>query len=222
MLSEISSANRLSASATATASAAGNSSADLQNQFLTLLIAQLKNQDPTNPMDNSQLTTQLAQINTLAGIENLNTTLSSISGQINTTQSVQNTLLIGHGVMVPGDAILVGEEATTPFGFTTDTAATSVTATIKDSSGNVIAQLDLGAMGAGTHTFQWDGTLEDESAAPAGKYSVSIDAANDTGAIHTSSLTYAMVYGVNPTANGAVLNLGAYGTATLDQIKQIL
>lgn len=220
MLSELSSANRLSTRATSSTS--GNSSADLQDQFLTLLIAQLKNQDPTNPMDNSQLTTQLAQINTLAGIENLNTTLSSISGQINTNQSVQNTLLIGHGVMVPGDAILVGEEATTPFGFETDSAANSVTATIKDSSGNVVAQLDLGAMGAGTHTFQWDGTLDDESAAPAGKYSVSIDATNDTGAIHTSSLTYAMVYGVTPSATGAVLNLGTYGTASLDQIKQIL
>jgi len=220
MLSTLSSANRLSDATPAAPS--GNSSADLQNQFLTLLIAQLKNQDPTNPMDNSQLTTQLAQINTLAGIENLNTTMSSISGQINTNQSVQNTLLIGHGVMVPGDAILVGEEVTTPFGFETDTTASSVTATIKDSNGNVVAQLDLGAMNAGTHTFQWDGTLTDDSAAPAGKYSVSIDASNDTGAIHTTSLTYAMVYGVNPTANGAVLNLGAYGTATLDQIKQIL
>ncbi|SER14589.1 flagellar basal-body rod modification protein FlgD [Rosenbergiella nectarea] len=220
MLSDISSTNRLSASATTTAS--GNSSTDLQNQFLTLLIAQLKNQDPTNPMDNSQLTTQLAQINTLAGIENLNTTLSSISGQINTNQSVQNTLLIGHGVMVPGDAILVGEEATTPFGFETDAAASAVTATIKDSDGNVIAQLDLGPMGAGTHTFQWDGTLDDDSVAPAGKYTVTIDASNDTGALKTTPLTYAIVYGVSPTATGAVLNLGTYGTATLDQIKQIL
>lgn len=218
MLSAISSANRLSASD----SASGNSSADLQNQFLTLLIAQLKNQDPTNPMDNSQLTTQLAQINTLAGIENLNSTLSSISGQINTNQSVQNTLLIGHGVMVPGDAILVGDEATTPFGFETDATANAVSATIKDSSGNVVAQLDLGAMGAGTHTFQWDGTLADDSPAPAGKYTISIDATNDTGAIHTSPLTYAIVYGVTPTASGAVLNLGTYGTASLDQIKQIL
>jgi len=62
---------------------AGSSAQDLQDSFLTLLVAQLKNQDPTNPMDNSQLTTQLAQINTVSGIEKLNTTLGSISGQIN-------------------------------------------------------------------------------------------------------------------------------------------
>jgi len=217
MLSAISGSDPLSPR-----SASGNSSAELQNQFLTMLIAQLKNQDPTNPMDNSQLTTQLAQINTLSGIENLNSTLSSISGQIKTDQSVQNTLLIGHGVMVPGDTLLVGEETTTPFGFDTTSAANTVTATIKDSQGNTLAQLDLGAMEAGTHSFQWDGTLEDGSPAPAGKYQVTIEASNATGELLVTPLTYAMVYGVNPTANGAVLNLGTYGTATLNQIKQIL
>ena len=67
-------------------SGTGNNAQDLQNQFLTMLVTQLKNQDPTNPMDNSQLTTQLAQINTMSGIEKLNTTLGSISGQISTSQ----------------------------------------------------------------------------------------------------------------------------------------
>jgi flagellar basal-body rod modification protein FlgD len=78
-------------------SGTGNNAQDLQNQFLTMLVTQLKNQDPTNPMDNSQLTTQLAQINTLSGIEKLNTTLGSISGQISTSQSLQSSTLIGHG-----------------------------------------------------------------------------------------------------------------------------
>ncbi len=86
----------------------GNSAQDLQNQFLNMLVTQLKNQDPTNPMDNSQLTTQLTQINTLSGIEKLNTTLGSISGQISTSQSLQSSTLIGHGVMVKGSQVLVG------------------------------------------------------------------------------------------------------------------
>ncbi|HEB0147936.1 TPA: flagellar hook assembly protein FlgD, partial [Serratia marcescens] len=64
-------------------------SQDLHNSFLTLLVAQLKNQDPTNPMQNNELTSQLAQINTVQGIEKLNTTLGSISGQINSNQSLQ-------------------------------------------------------------------------------------------------------------------------------------
>jgi len=82
------------------AAPAKSTAEDLSSNFLTLLVAQLKNQDPTNPMDNAQLTSQLAQINTVSGIEKLNTTLGSISGQINSNQSVQATALIGHGVMV--------------------------------------------------------------------------------------------------------------------------
>ncbi len=58
----------------------GTNSKELSNIFLTLLVAQLKNQDPTNPMKNNELTSQLAQINTIQGIEKLNTTLGSISG----------------------------------------------------------------------------------------------------------------------------------------------
>ena len=208
----------------------GSSSADLQNQFMTLLIAQLKNQDPTNPMDNSQLTSQLAQINTLSGIEQLNGTLAAISGQINTSQSMQNTLLIGHGVMVPGDVILAGKTGdedddtttTTPFGLEMSANATDVEATIKDSDGNVIATLQLGSMTPGVHSFQWDGTLEDGTPAPAGQYSVSFTAKDGDTPVEVTSLCYAVVNGVNPGPNGTTLDLGPYGTTTLDQIRQIL
>ncbi len=214
------------------ASSNGNSATDLQNQFMTLLVAQLKNQDPTNPMDNGELTSQLAQINTLSGIEQLNTTLGSISGQISASQSMENTLLIGHGVMLPGDTILAGKDSssedggmtTTPFGVDTPASVSDAVATITDSDGNVMATLDLGSMNAGVHTFQWDGTQEDGSPAPEGKYTVTFSAVTDDTPVDVTALSYAQVYGVTPGENGSasVLNLGAYGSATLDQIRQIL
>ncbi len=86
---------------TGSGSMTGSNAADLQSSFLTLLVAQLKNEDPTNPLQNNELTTQLAQISTVSGIEKLNTTLGAISGQIDNSQSLQATTLIGHGVMVP-------------------------------------------------------------------------------------------------------------------------
>ncbi len=91
-----------STSSTSSSSLTGSSASDLQSSFLTLLVAQLKNQDPTNPMQNNELTTQLAQISTVSGIEKLNTTLGSVSGQIDNSQSLQAANLIGHGVMIPG------------------------------------------------------------------------------------------------------------------------
>lgn len=203
-------------------SSTGNSAEDLQNQFLTMLVTQLQNQDPTNPMDNSQLTTQLAQINTLSGIEKLNTTLGSISGQISTSQNLQSTTLIGHGVMVDGSQILVGSGTTTPFGVELTTASTATTATIKDSTGATVRTIDLGALSSGVHTFSWDGTLTDGSTAPDGKYSVSIAASNGSTQLVAQPLNYAYVSGVSTTDDTSTLDLGTMGTATLDEVRQIL
>ncbi|KAA5929335.1 flagellar hook assembly protein FlgD [Pantoea sp. Bo_2] len=203
-------------------SGTGNNAQDLQNQFLTMLVTQLKNQDPTNPMDNSQLTTQLAQINTLSGIEKLNTTLGSISGQISTSQSLQSSTLIGHGVMVNGGQILVGNGTTTPFGVELASASTGASATIKDASGTVIDTVDLGALSAGVHTFSWDGKLTDGSVAPDGKYSVTIAASNGNTQLVAQPLNYAYVNGVSTANNTTKLDLGTMGSATLDDVRQIL
>lgn len=208
----------LSSSSTGT----GNNAQDLQNQFLTMLVTQLQNQDPTNPMDNSQLTTQLAQINTLSGIEKLNTTLGSISGQISTSQSLQSSTLIGHGVMVNGSQILVGNGTTTPFGVELGSASTGATATIKDASGAVIDTVDLGALSAGVHTFSWDGKLTDGSVVPDGKYSVAIAASNGNTQLVAQPLNYAYVNGVSTANDTTKLDLGTMGSATLDDVRQIL
>lgn len=207
---------------TSSSASSGNSSADLQNQFLNMLVAQLKNQDPTNPMDNSQLTTQLAQINTLSGIEKLNTTLGSISGQITTSQSLQSSTLIGHGVMVNGSQVLVGSGTTTPFGVELATASTATSVTIKDSNGATVRTIDLGKLSAGVHTFSWDGKLDDGSTAADGKYSVSLAASNGSTQLVAQPLNYAYVNGVSTTDGTTKLDLGTMGSATLDEIRQIL
>ncbi|CAX59169.1 flagellar hook assembly protein FlgD [Erwinia billingiae] len=209
-------------SITTAASTTDTSAADLQSNFLTLLVTQLQNQDPTNPMDNSQLTTQLAQINTLSGIEKLNTTLGSISGQINSGQSLQATTLIGHGVMVDGTQVLVGSGQTTPFGVSLEQASTATTATITDSSGKVVQTINLGGLSAGVHTFSWDGSTADGTTAADGKYSVSLSASNASGQLVTQPLNYALVNGVTNDTSGAVLDLGTMGTTTVANVRQII
>ncbi|WP_261640807.1 flagellar hook assembly protein FlgD [Erwinia mallotivora] len=211
---------------TTTSSTTDTTAADLQSNFLTLLVTQLKNQDPTNPMDNSQLTTQLAQINTLSGIEKLNTTLGSISGQINSSQTLQASTLVGHGVMVDGSQVLVGTSSgstsTTPFGVSLEQASTSTTATISDSSGKVVQTINLGALSAGVHTFSWDGSEADGTTATDGKYSVAISASNASGQLVAQPLNYALVNGVTNDTSGAVLDLGTMGTTTVANVRQII
>ncbi|MBP2170941.1 flagellar basal-body rod modification protein FlgD [Erwinia toletana] len=211
----------LTSTSTSTSSASSTAS-DLQSNFLTLLVTQLKNQDPTNPMENSELTTQLAQINTVSGIEKLNTTLSSISGQINSNQALQASSLIGQGVMVDGSQILAGSGVTTPFGVELESAATAATVTIKDSTGAVVRTIDLGAVTAGVHSYTWDGTLEDGSTAPDGKYSFTVAASSGSTQLVAQPLNYGLVNGVTTNTDSAVLDLGTLGTATLDDVRQIL
>lgn len=213
----------------------GNSSKELQDNFLTLLIAQMKNQDPTNPMDNSQLTSQLAQINTLAGIERLNTTLGMVSGQIDDSLSVNASNMIGKGVMVPGNKILVAtselegtdnetETITTPFGFELMRDADSVIITILDENGNVVREVDLGSIPAGVSSFTWDGQLNDGTTAPDGSYIFSVNASYDGQKVSSTSLGYSVVYGVinSKVNNKVLLDLGILGSISIDEVRQIL
>ena len=208
-------------STTSSSSLTGSNAADLQSSFLTLLVAQLKNQDPTNPMENNELTSQLAQISTVSGIEKLNTTLGSISGQIDNSQSLQASNLIGHGVMIPGTTVLAGtgsEEGavttTTPFGVELQQAADKVTATITDKNGAVVRTIDIGELTAGVHSFTWDGTLTDGSTA--------ISASNGGTQLVAQPLQFALVQGVIRGNSGNTLDLGTYGTTTLDEVRQII
>ncbi|EOV8964808.1 flagellar hook assembly protein FlgD [Cronobacter turicensis] len=209
-------------SATSSTSLTRSNASDLQSSFLTLLVAQLKNQDPTNPMQNNELTTQLAQISTVSGIEKLNTTLGSISGQIDNSQSLAASALIGHGVMIPGSTILTGKDTTTPFGVELQQAADKVTATVTDKSGKVVRTIEIGALSAGVHTFSWDGTMSDGTKAPDGSYNVSIAASNGGTQLVAQPLNFALVNGITRSNGSNLLDLGTYGTTTLDQVRQII
>lgn len=216
----------------ATAQASSKQASDeLGDNFMTMLVTQLQNQDPLNPMDNSEMTSQLAQINTVSGIESLNETMSSITGQINAGQALQATGLIGKGVLVPGDRIVMahndeGVPVSTPFGVELESPAAEVKVTITNESGEVINNYNLGPASAGTESFQWDGMTSEGVAAPEGAYHVSIDATGVEGEeLAVTALNYAQVGGVSPADDsGQVqLDLGAvYGQVALSDIRQIL
>ncbi|MEA2120548.1 flagellar hook assembly protein FlgD [Halovibrio sp. HP20-50] len=204
---------------------------ELRESFMTLLITQLQNQDPLNPMENSEMTSQLAQINTVSGIEELNSTLQGITSQMDANQALQASGLIGKGVMVPGKDILLeqdseGDVYSTPFGIELAQRADNVKATIVGQGGQIIRKLDLGSIDAGVQSIEWDGLNEQREAVASGKYTVQLEAtdANDKK-IESTALQYAVVNRVTPNdGSGSVrLDLGAiYGQINLNDVKQIL
>ena len=210
-----------------------SSTQEMSDSFMTLLVTQLKNQDPTKPMENAEMTSQLAQINTVNGIQELNATLEGITGQIDAGQTLQAAALIGQGVLVPGDRVLVGKGsdeidgvATTPFGIELASPADEVKVTLTNGAGEVVRTFDVGPLDAGVESFTWNGKLSDGEGGtdvPTGEYKVSIQATQGGEPIPTTALNYAQVNGVVKTDGGPRLDLGALtDQVRLEDVRQIL
>src|SRR5690606_23432779 len=183
--------------------------ADTQDRFLELLVTQLRNQDPLNPMDNAELTSQIAQLSTVNGITQLNETLLALSGQIDMSTAMQASALIGRDVLLPGDKIALGKGVATPAGIDLVAPAAKVTADIVDRSGKVLRSYDLGAQPAGILNVWWDGLDEAGAQAPDGAYFLRVSATDSAGAaVAASELTYARVAAVDYGKDGVKLDLG--------------
>jgi flagellar basal-body rod modification protein FlgD len=202
-------------------SAAKSVTTDSEDRFLKLLVTQLKNQDPLNPMDNAQLTSQMAQISTVNGIEKLNATLQSMATSFNAGQSLQATAMIGHGVFVPGSTLQLDNGAA-PFGVELAQAADSVQLSIRDGSGQVVHKVDLGAQPAGVLGFEWDGATDSGASAAAGSYTFSVDATQGGKKIDAAALALGTVSGVTQGTNGIALKVNGVGSVALTDVKQVM
>jgi flagellar basal-body rod modification protein FlgD len=205
-----------SSSSTSSAQAAQ----DAADRFLTLLVAQLKNQDPLNPLDNAQVTTQMAQISTVSGISQLNATLSALGASMGVSQVMQAAGLVGHDVVVGGNTLDLASGAAQG-GLDLSGAADHVTVTVSDDSGNVVRTIDLGAQKAGTQFFAWDGKTDGGTTAADGHYTFSATAIANGKAITFDTLMTARVEGVVSTSAGAMLQLPHGSQIAFADVKQI-
>ncbi len=159
------SASAAYAASTATASASSATSsantnkstnnADASDRFLKLLVTQMQNQDPLNPMDNAQVTSQMAQINTVTGIEKLNTTMSTMSTNFTQMQMQQGVSLVGHDVMLEGNTLTADSTGKAMGGYNLAANSAHVNIEIKNAAGKVIDTLQPTGTDAGQHTFSW-------------------------------------------------------------------
>ncbi|MEM5296882.1 flagellar hook assembly protein FlgD [Burkholderia sp. JPY481] len=201
----------------------GTSASDLQNTFLQLLVAQLKNQDPTNPMDSSQMTSQLAQISTVQGISNLNTSLTSLSTQLSASQQAQSALLIGSTVLAPGNSVTVSSGKANEFGVTLANAVSDLQIVVKNSAGTIVNTLDLGKQSAGTVPVGWTPTDTAGNTLPDGTYTITATGTINGQQATATTLTSATVQGIVQQSSGTpglVLSNGT--TVGLTSVAAIL
>ena len=195
------------------------------NKFMTLLVTQLKNQDPMNPLDNAQLTSQLAQLSTVTGINKMNTTLDSLKSSYQSAESISATNMIGHGVFVDGSFLNVSKGQSI-LGVNLATAADNVQLIVTDpATGKDIKTIDLGKQAAGIVPVTWDGIADGATAAVAdGKYSFRVVATAASAALtDATTLSFDSVASVTTSGTGGVkLNLPTKGQVAMSDIKQVM
>jgi flagellar basal-body rod modification protein FlgD len=212
-----SSVNSATGLSTATSGAGQTSAQDQSDRFLKLLVAQLNNQDPMNPMDNAQMTSQMAQINTVSGITQLNDTMKSMSTQFTAMQVLQGASMVGREVLTEGNKLSVSGgvgKGTVELA----SAAEKVTVQVLSPSGQPLGTLNLGAMSAGRHNFEWDASSYSGTGTPIFK----VTATQGTAAIVATPLARSTIESVG-TASGALsLTLKGGSTVAYDAVKAIL
>ena len=173
-----------------------------QSDFLALMTAQLKNQDPFNPVDNTQMVAQMAQFSSVAGISQMNSTLSGIATKLGGSSAADAMSYVGKTVLVPGTTAYPRSDGSLDGAVELDKDATQVTVSIADANGGTVRQLQLGATKADSAEWSWDGKDEDGNAVTNGPFTVSVAAANANTDISSRSLVWAPVQSVSLPSSG--------------------
>lgn len=209
--------NTNAATASATTTAAAKSKTLGQTDFLNLLVAQLKNQDPLNPSDPTEFTSQLAQYSQLEQLFNLNDSMGNLTTAQSNSERLSSLSLIGQDVVVENSDFTLGEQAV-QVGYRVDGIATNVKLEIQNSDGKTVATLKADDLSEGNHFLTWNGQDASGATLPPGTYSIVINADGSEGTSATvSPLVRAEVTGIDLSGSEAkiVTGIGEYRVSAI-------
>lgn len=196
--------------------------------FLTLMLAQLKNQDPTSPVDSNEFLSQLAELSEVQGITQLNTSFASLSNSLVSSQALQASSLLGHQALVASStATLSSAGATINGAVSVPQTSSDVKINISNSSGVLVQSIDLGAQSAGLADFSWNGETSSGSTAPAGTYTLSATVNGVTSGTSITTLVSGTVESVtmgsssSSGSSGLTLNVAGLGNVAFSSVQQI-
>ncbi len=197
-----------------------------QREFLELMMAQLKHQDPMNPQDNQQFIAQMAQFSTVSGLQDMQQSFESLSNSLVSNQALQASSMVGRFVMVPGDKNYLPEgEGERFFGaLELEQSSPDVRVSIYDDKGQIVKTLPLGTQDDGLVRFAWDGTGQQGQMMPAGMYEVRASAVIDGESQALDPMVVAPVESVTLGRNGGKMQLNVAGLGALDMsaVREIL
>ncbi len=191
--------------------------------FLTLMLAQLKNQDPTSPVDSNTFLQQLASLSEVQGITALNTSFSTLSNSLSSSQALQASSLLGHQALVASTTANLTGSAPVTGAINIPQTTSQVVLNISDASGALVSQINLGAQSAGLASFSWNGATNSGSQAPPGTYTLTAQYAGASSGTAATTLVNGTVESVSMGAGstGLTLNVAGIGSVPFSSVQQI-
>ena len=219
MISSVTSSTATGSTGASTKADSATDQAAAQDRFLKLLVAQLNNQDPMNPLDNAQMTSQIAQINTVTGIQQLNDTVKGLVSQFAAQQLMQGSAMVGRQVLVEGNTLALNSETNKASGaFDLAGSAASVKVQVLDPTGKEVGTVDMGALPAGRYNFAWNASQYQGDSALRFK----VLAANGEAAVASTTLMKDSITAISMDNGSLQMQLSRGGMTTQSGIKAIL
>ncbi|MFY9478914.1 MAG: flagellar hook capping FlgD N-terminal domain-containing protein [Aquabacterium sp.] len=190
---------------------------EASDRFLKLLVTQMQNQDPLNPMDNAQVTSQMAQINTVTGIDKLNNTVAGLNSSMASAQLMQSVTMVGRTVLLEGNKLAVDDKRVATGGVELTSDASNVKVEILSSTGATLDTLNLGAAKAGQHGFNW--TVPENIATSGLQFKVT--ATSGSSAITSKPIMTDMVDAVSMKDGALNVQLRLSGDTAYSKIKAL-
>lgn len=204
--------------------AEGNKAENLgKNDFMELMLAQLKNQSPLDPKDNGEFVSQLAQFSSLEEMQKVTGAVENVGGQFRSTQALQASAMVGRSVLVDSNIASLGPEGNPVRGQVELPGSTSnMTVSILNPSGDLVQRVDMGPQPAGKVAFAWNGENDKGDLMPPGDYQVVAEGQFSGGSEQLKTSLSANVDSVSLEKGGSItLNLAGRGSVPLGDVRQI-
>lgn len=193
------------------------------DDFMELMLAQIQNQDPTQPLDSNEMMSQMASFSTSAGVSELNDTANGLMSSLQSSQALQVASLVGQSVLVPGENAHLAEGGQVEGQVDLPASANGLRVGIYDDAGQKVDEIDLGAQAAGVVRFSWNGTTAEGDDLPAGHYTLDATATIDGEQQSVGISSYALVESVSLGSGGSspTLNLADNRSIDFSQVREV-
>ena len=192
-----------------------------QQDFLQLMLTQLKNQDPFKPMESGEFLGQIAQFGTVQGLAGLQTSFDSLSSSLVSNQALQASTLVGRSALVETSTMRIATGQTVAGAIDLPSSSPAVSVSIRDAAGQPVRTIQLGAQTQGLTQFTWDGLADDGTAAPAGRYTFGAAYLSGTDSVAADTLLRAPIDSVLFGADGFDVELRGIGELPFTAVREI-